>query len=243
MNADPRPVIGITLECREAPDDARTMGELKLNWNYAAAIAEAGGIPLIVPPQADAEAVAPLLDGWLIPGGLDIDAARFGEVNHPLVQLQDPARFQSESALFDALPAEVPILGICYGCQFLNVKRGGSLEQHIPDRPGTALHEGGTLDEMAIEPDSRLGMILGPRAAGKSYHHQAVGRLGNGLRAVARHRDGTIEGIEAEDRPFLIGVQWHPERTLDDPASRSLFHEFVKAARAFRATRFQGATI
>jgi putative glutamine amidotransferase len=232
-----KPIIGITLESKYEPDKSRSLGEMKLNWNYAQMISDAGGVPVIIPPTADPLVIATMIDGWLIPGGLDIDAARFGEENHPEVDLQDGTRFEIEAALYRALPVEVPILGICYGCQFLNVIRGGSLEQHIPDRAGTEVHTGGTLATALVESQSRLKKIVGMRVDGKSYHHQAVGRVGEGLRVSARHEDGTIEGIESADDRWLLGVQWHPERTPDDPASRSLFQEFVNAAADYRTNR------
>ncbi len=232
-----KPIIGITLESKFEPDDSRSLGEMKLNWNYAQMVSDAGGVPIIIPPTADAEAIATMIDGWLIPGGLDIDAGRFDEENHPEVDLQDGTRFEIEAALYRALPEEVPILGICYGCQFLNVIRGGNLEQHIPDRAGTDVHTGGTLAPANVLSDSKLAAIMGTTVNGKSYHHQAVGRVGEGLRISARHEDGTIEGIESTDDRWLLGVQWHPERTPEDPATRSLFEAFVNAAAIYNKSR------
>lgn len=236
-----KPIIGITVESKHSPDDDRSQGSMALNWNYAQAIANAGGVPLVIPPQADMSAVAPLLDGWLIPGGLDIDAARFGEVNHASVELQDPARYESEAALYSAVRSDMPILGICYGCQFLNVVRGGSLIQHLPDvLQGGEYHSGGTLATVQLDPDSKLSDIVGTREmSGKSYHHQAVGKLGRGLAVTAKHEDGTVEAIEATDRPWVIGVQWHPERTPNDDATKRLFKGFVEAAAEFRNKRYQ----
>jgi putative glutamine amidotransferase len=235
---DEKPVIGITVECKHTPQDERTRGTFSLNWNYAQAIADAGGVPIVIPPTADPNAIAAMIDGWLIPGGYDIDAARFGEENHPKVELQDPARFESEQALIKVIDPEMPIFGICYGCQFLNVARGGTLEQHIPDRVGADHHTGGTLENLRLDEESRLAQAAdATQMQGKSYHHQAVGEIGKGLKAVARHEDGTIEAIEATDRPWLIGVQWHPERTLEDPATRRLFDSFVRAAAEFKKTK------
>lgn len=230
-----KPIIGITVDCRQDPDDARTRGKLSLNWNYAQAVAEAGGVPILIPPTADPAALLPILDGWLIPGGDDIDAAEFGEENHPKVSLMEPARFRLEAQMAKAIDPELPVLGICYGCQFLNVVRGGALEQHLPDRVQGEHHSGGTLDACEIDPASLLSRTTAStRIEGKSYHHQAVGRLGSGLRVVGRHADGTVEALEATDRPWMIGVQWHPERTLEDPATRRLFEGFVGAAAAYK---------
>lgn len=229
-----KPIIGITVDCHRDPEDARTRGKLELNWNYAQAVADAGGIPVLIPPMADMMSLAGVIDGWLIPGGDDIDAGRFGEANHPKVSLQDPARFEGEKQLWESVSKDLPILGICYGCQFLNVARGGSLIQHLPDVVGHEGHSGGTLQEYAIEPDSHLGDVVGSSSVtGKSYHHQAVNAVGDNLRVVSKTGDGTIEAIEATDRPWVIGVQWHPERTLQDVATKRIFERFIGAATRF----------
>jgi gamma-glutamyl-gamma-aminobutyrate hydrolase PuuD len=234
-----KPIIGITVESQFKPEDPRSMGEMKLNWNYAQAIADAGGVPIIIPPTADAAAISQIIHGWLIPGGSDIDAVRYGQSNHEKAELQDPARFGIESALYEALDANAPILGICYGCQFLNVIRGGTLHQHIPDLlGGDERHAGGTLEPTHIECASKLhGIVKTEAIAGKSYHHQAIDRVGTGLAVSGRHDDGTVEAIEAVDRPWVIGVQWHPERTLDDPPTRALFLAFIAAAQEFAAQK------
>ena len=233
-----KPLIGITLECRRESGNDRSGGTLSLNWNYAQRIADLGGVPLLVPPQADMAVVAELLDGWLIPGGYDIDAARFGQENHPKAELQDPERYRSESELLKALPADVPILGICYGCQFLNVARGGTLVQHLPDVVGDDRHSGGTRETNALDPDSHLMKVFGAgEVEGLSFHHQACGDLGEGLRAVSRAPDGTIEAIEATDRPWVVGVQWHPERLPLDPTTQRLFEAFVARAAEYRQER------
>jgi len=233
-----KPVIGITVDCKQDPENPRTRGKLELNWNYAQAVSDCGGVPILVPPTADMQEVAHLIDGWLIPGGDDIDAANFGQQNHPAVELQDPARFASESNLLGVIPAELPVFGICYGCQFLNVKRGGSLQQHLPDVVGHSQHSEGTLQEYMVVAGSKLASILCEESVeGKSYHHQAVDVLGENLAIVARTDDGTVEAVEATDRPWIIGVQWHPERTLEDAASRRLFERFIEAARTFKLSK------
>lgn len=233
-----KPIIGISVDCKQEPDDARTGGKLTLNWNYAQAVAEAGGVPILIPPTADMVAVAEIIDGWLIPGGDDIDAKHFGEENHPKVELQDPARFDGEARLYKAAPKDLPIFGICYGCQFVNVMRGGSLVQHLPDVVGHEEHTGGTVQGYQLESNSRVANIIGDTAIeGKSYHHQAVGRVGSGLEVVAKNEDGTVEAVEAQDHPWLIGLQWHPERTLSDPKTRKIFTDFVDAANRYKQAK------
>ncbi|HWD41298.1 MAG TPA: gamma-glutamyl-gamma-aminobutyrate hydrolase family protein, partial [Fimbriimonas sp.] len=191
-----KPLIGITVESNHDPDDPRTRGKMELNWNYAQAVADAGGVPLVIPPMADMAEVAKLIDGWLIPGGLDIDACNFGEENHPEVKLQDPVRYQGEKALFQNVSADLPVFGICYGCQFLNVVRGGNLIQHLPDIEGAVQHTDGVMQSYDLDDASKLaGMVQSDQMKGKSYHHQAVKDLGEGLKVVAKNEDGTVEAI------------------------------------------------
>ena len=133
-----KPVIGIVSDVFHDPENARTHGKLYLNYNYVQAVADAGGTPLLIPPQADPQDVLPLLDGLMIPGGKDIDASNWGEANHPEVETIAPERFELEQRLYKAADPNLPIFGICYGCQWLNVVRGGSLIQHIPDVEGSS---------------------------------------------------------------------------------------------------------
>ncbi|MCE9559714.1 MAG: gamma-glutamyl-gamma-aminobutyrate hydrolase family protein [Armatimonadetes bacterium] len=232
-----KPIIGITPESEFQPDVARSRGTIKLNWNYTEEIEKAGGVPIIIPPTADSAAIAKLIDGWLVPGGMDIQARHWDESDHDQAVTNDDSRTAAELALFRALPKEVPILGICYGCQLINVAMGGTLEQHIPDRSETP-HTGGPLQEYAVTPGSRFAEITqGARVKGESWHHQAVGRIGEGLRVVATHDDDTVEAIESEDGRWIVGVQWHPERTPNAAESKNIFKAFVEAARAYRGNR------
>ena len=229
-----KPLIGITVECGFDESNDRSNGKLSLNWNYPARVAEAGGNPILISPLTDLKEIARILDGWLIPGGADMDAKHFGEPNHPEVELMNPLRWKMEDELYGLVDPAMPILGICYGCQFLNVKRGGSLIQHLPDKVEHNDHVGGTLESIELVVKSKLATITkAPEIAGKSYHHQAVNRVGDGLHVVARHNDGTVEAIEDPTKPFLIGVQWHPERLPDDEANQALFREFIAAAAAY----------
>lgn len=231
-----KPLIGITVDFEPAADE-RTGGMLKLNWNYAECIARAGGVPILIPPQADAAAMAQVIHGLLVPGGRDIDASNWGEENHPKAKTVELKRFNLEVALWKHLPEALPVLGVCYGCQFINVMRGGSLIQHLPDVVGHSEDQGGTMQEYTLERSSSLATTVGESVSGKSYHHQAIGNLGAGLKVVGKNSDGTVEAIEATDDRWLIGVQWHPERTSDDLASQKLFEAFVNAAAEFQVGR------
>ncbi len=233
-----KPIIGITVDCEHDPENARTRGKLSLNWNYAQAVADAGGVPLLIPPMADMEAVASMIHGWLIPGGNDIDAKEFGEENHPTVVPIEPERFNGEKRLYSEVPGDLPVFGICYGCQFINVVRGGSLIQDIPSVGDFDTHTGGVLQKYSLDANSKVAQLAGvTEMSGKSYHHQAVGRIGKGLTVVGKGEDGIIEALEATDRPWMIGLQWHPERTFEDSATHKLFVSFIEAAKEYAGKR------
>lgn len=233
-----KPIIAISTDVKRDFDDARSRGKITLNYNYAEAVADAGGVPILVPPTADMAAVASIANGWLIPGGDDIDPARFGQEAHEECRLQDPARFEAEGALYAVLDPRTPVLGICYGMQFLNVMRGGTLIQHLPDVVGHGSHSEGTAQTVRLHGGTLLAERTEVEAIeGKSYHHQAVGDLGMGLRVSALAPDGTVEAVEDSSLPFFVGVQWHPERTPEDAATRRLFAAFIGAATEYRASR------
>jgi putative glutamine amidotransferase len=235
-----KPIIGITVESVFSPDNLRTRGELNLHWNYPEAVVKAGGLPFLIAPMADMTEVAQVIDGWLIPGGADIDASHFGQENHPSVEVQDPSRWAAEYALFQALDPAVPILGICYGCQFLNVVHGGDLIQHVPDVVGHERHKQGVLETVTVQLDTKLGSVVGNKPCGKSYHHQAVGALGKGLKVTALSADGIVEGLESIEKPWVVAVQWHPERTPEDDRNHELVKEFVREAAKY-AERKRGS--
>jgi putative glutamine amidotransferase len=183
------------------------------------------------------DAVLPRLDAVVLCGGPDVDPARYGAQPGEHTDLPHPERDEAELALLaGALAAGLPVLGICRGLQLLNVARGGSLIQHLPDRVGHNLHapfrgEYGN-HAVDVEPGSRLAALLGRTAVDKvpTYHHQAIERLGTGLTVTARCEDGVIEAVEDPSAPFCVAVQWHPEMGDDT----SLFDALVGAARETR---------
>jgi putative glutamine amidotransferase len=232
-----KPLIGITANWKIVDEIS---GRVSLNDAYARSVHRAGGVAVLIPPGADAEALAAHLDGLLIPGGDDIDPKHYGEPLHPKAELINAARFDQEWALLKAFEAQrKPILGVCYGCQLLNVWRGGSLYQHLPDLPSVSLkHQRDSKNEpfprhfVAVVPDSRLAQVVGQtQFEVVSLHHQAIRTVGTGLVITAHSPDGVVEAIEYPDHPFLIGVQWHPERDPDAPATRALFAGFVQACK------------
>ncbi|MGC8875347.1 MAG: gamma-glutamyl-gamma-aminobutyrate hydrolase family protein, partial [Chloroflexia bacterium] len=173
--------------------------------------------------------------GVLLTGGYDLPPEWYGQELHPRTKLADPQRLEGSRRLAEqAVNRGLPVLGICMGCQLLNVILGGDLIQDIPDLVGTAVPHSpfGTFHRVRLDPGSRLfGILEAEDLEVNSSHHQAVGRPGSGLRPVAWAPDGVIEALESEDERFLLAVQWHPERMLDRPEQRALFQAFVDAAR------------
>jgi putative glutamine amidotransferase len=216
--------------------------------SYPEAVAAVGGVPVLLPPLPGIEAAVSRLDALVLPGGGDIDPAAYGAGPHPLTERVYPGRDRAERALLAAAQAAgVPVLAICRGLQIVNVSRGGTLRQHLPDEVGHHGH-GSAAGEYGAHPvriaaDSVLGGILGPpgadgqvRAVVPTSHHQAIGRLGPGLVATAWADDGTIEAVEPDpsvtgQTGFLLAVQWHPEAGDD----LRLFEALISAARAARA--------
>jgi len=232
------PVIGITLD-REEPGGYSKFPWLALRENYAQAVAAAGGLPILLPPQADgAEAYLDLLGGLIVSGGaFDIDPALFGAAErHATVTTKD-ARTAFELAMTrGALARGLPVLGICGGQQLLHVALGGTLIQHIPDAvPAALAHEQPNPRDqpghtVRILPGTRLHAIVGADVlAVNSAHHQAAKDVPLTLRISAVADDGVIEAIEAPDKRFCIGVQWHPEFALSE-GDRKLFEALVDAA-------------
>lgn len=198
--------------------------------------------------------------GLLLLGGPDVDPNAYGEAPHPRTYGVDPGQDRFERDLLDAAGRlGLPVLAVCRGLQLVNVAFGGTLEQHLEDTPGRLTHAPeafptpapGTLGALLatyVPSGSRLHGLLagcadGPRGGeapaqnqqaltvvGSHSHHQAVARLGTGLRVVARSEDGVVEALEHEER-WLVAVQWHPEETADhDPAMQRLFAGFVRQA-------------
>ena len=237
------PLIGITLDREEGGGDTYS----KFPWhalrqNYSGAVARAGGLPMLMGPEAAlADGFLDAIDGLLITGGdFDVDPAIYGDASrHASVTLKE-ARTQFELAMTrGALSRDMPVLGICGGLQHLHVVLGGALIQHIPDDvPGALAHEQpNPRDEpghdVEVSESTLLHGIVGTRRMSvNSAHHQAPRDTPEGVVVNAVAPDGVIEGIEVPARTFCLGVQWHPEFAID-PGDGRIFTAFVDAARRY----------
>jgi putative glutamine amidotransferase len=183
---------------------------------YASALAGAGAVPVLLTREASAAALVDRLDAIVLVGGADVDPATYGGRSNVHSTTHDPGLDAFEFALVRAaLEADLPLLGICRGCQVLNVALGGTLVSHLPADAGEE-HSDITrpLDlrrhRVRLAPDSVLGELYGTEVCTNSFHHQAVEDTGTGVRAVGWADDGVVEAIELPGSRAL-GVQWHPE--------------------------------
>lgn len=202
-------------------------------WCVAAGILLAGGRTLQLAP-GDPISTRPF-HGVIITGGHDVDPVLYAQESSVLPHY-DPDRDAFESAIIDdALERGLPLLGICRGAQLLNVRLGGDLHQDLRSHRRHTSHRRSILPlkTLLVEPDSALFDLLGTgRARINSLHNQAIDRLGHGLRVSGRDLDGIVQAVEDPERPFLMGVQWHPEFLLGSRAQRRLFAALIRASRA-----------
>jgi putative glutamine amidotransferase len=216
------PVIGLTTYREDAAWGVWRQRADLLPTQYAAAVEETGGVPLLLPPvgrSGAADTLVARLDGLVVSGGADVEPARYGADPHPRTAGWRADRDAWESALLDAADAiGLPVLGVCRGMQVMAVHAGGALEQHVPDRVEHEQHSPGGPEFGAITvtttPGTRLAGLVGDRLAVNCHHHQSV-RTHPGYAAVAHAEDGTLEAMEAPGDRFVVGVQWHPETAAD----------------------------
>ncbi len=241
-----RPLIGISsseirvaAHLKQIPESEPPHREVCLGLPYIYAIQQVGGIPVIVAPL-NLDMIEPLLDeldGLCLSGGPDLDPKTYGSEPHPKLGPTEYAVDRFELALArEADRRHMPIFAICRGAQILNVARGGTLFQHIPDKVGDTIehrqHELGhhTTHNVEVLPDTQLAAIGPTELAVNSFHHQAIDELGRNLRASSFSPDGVIESVEATDRDFVIGVQWHAESLTEMLEHEALFRGLVNAA-------------
>jgi gamma-glutamyl-gamma-aminobutyrate hydrolase PuuD len=234
-----RPIIGLTMDNGDKPNS------YSLNADYASSIEKAGGLPLAIPFHTDHSLIPQIvdaLDGILFIGGNDMDPSHYGEEWHLKAVRMDEARQNFELALIaEVEKRKLPTLGVCFGSQLMNVHRGGSLHQFLPDLPRQSAIEHRRLDPnqpapkhpVNIDMNSTLGRAIGkPQIEANSYHKQAANKLGRGLKVIATAPDGVIEGFEDPTFPLFAAVQWHPERLTDSPEHLALFKLLVTKAGA-----------
>jgi putative glutamine amidotransferase len=259
-----RPIIGIPTQSLHSMHGVPTdlPASFAMSERYVRTIAEAGGVPYMLPLLHDDDettrAMYDSLDGVLLPGGADLDPASYSEERHPACDRSDPPRDLVELKLVRwAMSEQKPILGVCRGIQIVNVAAGGTLYQDVGSQfAGSIKHDyfpgrGFARDHLAhevriIAEHSRLAAIFG---AGElrvnSLHHQGICRLGDGLLVTAVAPDGLIEAVEhsGEDY-FMVAVQWHPEALYaGDQRARHLFAEFIDSAAAFRDSHAIGEVL
>lgn len=241
--SESRPIIGLTSYRQRAQTGVWDVTASFLPAVYIDAVTKAGGIAVLLPPQEPVDVqvatqVVTGLDGLIVTGGGDVAPERYGAERHEKTDPLNAMRDAWEDALLTAaIDNEVPFLGICRGLQVLNVNRGGTLLQHLPDVVGDDRYNKGggnfATNTVAVEGGRVAELLEGADALDvKSYHHQAVDGLGEGLKVSARSADGTIQAIELEGSPFGVAVQWHPEEDAEEDVR--LFAGLVHAARAHR---------
>jgi putative glutamine amidotransferase len=231
-----KPIIGINLDIEGVEHKEGTISVL-----YYEAIKKAGGIPLLIPPVSsqDLQEILPKLDGVMMIGGADYPPSLYGQDKHSTTSLMEKERSDFDIELVKAALAtpDLPILGICAGCQALNIQPGGSLIQDIPSHQpkSTVMHashdgwkNGFNRHTVEFVADSKLGKIYTAPLAVPTAHHQCIDKVASGFRVVAKTSDGLTEAIEKTGDGFVIGVQFHPERDFE--ANKALFAELIRVA-------------
>lgn len=243
MAVEDRPRIALVADTRTASFGAwREVGLSAVWMHYVEALDRAGALPVIFPVieayAAAAEQVLDLVDGLLLTGGRDLDAASYGERPGPANEPGDRLRDRLELALADAaLARDLPTLGVCRGMQILNVALAGGIDQHLDD-PGS-IHRGElgafTSHPVRAVAGTRLASIMGSEStAVPSHHHQGTEPLAELFTAAAHSPDGLVEAAEVADREFCVAVLWHPEEDLDGGGAR-IYGALAEAASRRRA--------
>ena len=234
------PLIGIIGRVLSFSDEGRR-DAFSSSQPYSRAVAHGGGLPVLLPPLATAPRMVPQyldeIDALLLPGGGDVEPHRYGQTAetdalYGMVGLHD----EFDLALINAaIERDMPVLAICRGMQILNVARGGTLVQDLPDG-GHWMCE----HTVSITPGTLLAEAAGTSELHHCYsvHHQGLDRLGDGIEPIATDPSGLIEAVQLSGASWIVGVQWHPEDTTSvEPAQLGIFDTFVERAREHRLAR------
>ncbi len=245
-NRERRPLVGIPYRTLQE----QLNGDRRKYDFYVQSVENAGGAAVPIElnlPASELRQQARDLDAIVLPGSpADVDPSKYGSSRHPAAAQPDPAREATDFALLaNCFEGGKPVLAICYGIQILNVYLRGSLIQDISSEVQTRIQhaaakgESERFHEVSVEPGSRLAEVAGQHEIRvNSSHHQAIRELGQELRVTARSSDGIIEAVErVGDAHRVIGVQWHPERMVEDRVARTLFDDLVVAARTASVNR------
>jgi len=226
------PVIGITTDYKN-----KYFG---IEAAYSKAIASAGGLPLLIPSLDKSKKIlkqiVDRIDGLLIPGSRDMDPKHYRQTPHIKLNPMDRKRTNSEFIILEeSLKSGIPVMGICGGMQFINVFYGGSLYQDIKSLlPDAINHEQGAIHQISIKNNTLLRKIIKKSKINvKSYHHQAIKKVGKGLKISAISKDKIVESLETDDRQ-IIAVQWHPDLEQNEE-SKNLFKFIVDRASTIRS--------
>lgn len=235
-----KPVIGINCDLDiSGAGRPRPRGYLLLYTNYFDAVIQAGGLPLLIPfleDEADINQALTKVDAVLLTGGDDINPSFYDAPSHPDTKMAPPRRQQFDLILVKAVLArQMPVMGICMGMQMLNVAGGGTLQQEIKGNGSDSIehrqvqNDDREVHEVNITPGSALAEIVQDNSLTvNSTHHHAVDAVAPGFKISGRASDGTIEAIEREGKVFVLGVQWHPERLIDNPRHLNLFKALIE---------------
>ena len=237
-----KPIIGISSSV--IVDDSGSFAGYKrayVNKDYVDAVIKAGGVPLIIPFNTDKEVIisqAQVIDGLIISGGHDVSPYNYGQEPSPLLGETFPERDTYEMLLLEeSKKRNLPILGICRGSQIINVAGGGTLYQDLSLIPGNVLKHNQVskptlkTHKIQIEENSIISEIFGKETMVNSFHHQALDKVADDFKVVARASDGIVEAIQHKTYKFLVGVQWHPEMlAVECDEARELFKRLIEEA-------------
>lgn len=223
-----RPCIGISMNFMKLGQ----FEQFHIRDKYITAVYDNGGLPLPIPCIPDADTIRSYLhhvNALIFIGGMDYPPELYGQRPHPMAEIMDQRRVQSDILLFKmAMELEIPILGICAGMQLMNIATGGQLIQHLDK---VSLHQGETYHSVKLQNSRWLSEIFPTdKIIVNSSHHQGVDSayIGEGFTPVAWAEDGQIEAIEFNSKHLVMGIQWHPERISNSAENARVYAEKIE---------------